>query len=150
MSGKSCGLFTLCLLAGVGIAARDAAAGEPNPVIAIRVENARGLDGVNLLKAQQLTTEIYERAGVTLDWTSENRTPGRSLTTRADDDGDGAGGHRSGINGGCSQPGRWHARDDRIHLHRPGDVVCRSISGGRRVRPRVRIGARDRTLASPA
>ena len=80
MSKHSCGLFTPCLLAVVAIAPRAAAAGEPNPVIAIRVENARGLDGVNLLKAQQITTEIYERAGVTLDWTSENRTPGRSLT----------------------------------------------------------------------
>ena len=78
MSKHSCGLFTLFLLAG--IAARDAAAGQPNPVIAIRVEMANALDGVNLLKAQQLTTAIYEHAGVTLDWTEDAAAPGRSLT----------------------------------------------------------------------
>jgi hypothetical protein len=76
MSKHSCGLFTLFLLAVAG----NAAAAEPNPVIAIRVEIASALDGVNLLRAQQLTTEIYERAGVTLDWTSDSATSGRSLT----------------------------------------------------------------------
>jgi hypothetical protein len=80
MSRSSCGLFTLCLLVGVGITPRDAAAGEPNPVIAIRVEMANALEGVNLLKAQHLTTAIYERAGVMLDWTGGAATPGRSLT----------------------------------------------------------------------
>ena len=80
MSKHSCGLFTLFLLVGVVFAPRDAAAADPNPVISIRVEIASGLDGVNLLKAQQLTSEIYERAGVTLDWTGDTTTPGRSLT----------------------------------------------------------------------
>lgn len=80
MSRNSFGLFTFCLLAAVGIAPRDAIAGEPNPIIAIKVEMANALDGVNLLKAQRLTAAIYERAGVTLDWTSDNAMPGRSLT----------------------------------------------------------------------
>jgi hypothetical protein len=56
MSRNASGLFTLCLLASVAIAPRGAAAGEP------------------------LTTAIYERAGVTLDWTSHTAAPGRSLT----------------------------------------------------------------------
>ena len=80
MSRNTCGLFTLCLLAGVGIAPGDAAAGEPNPVIGIRVEIASALDGVNLLRAEQLTTEIYEHAGVTLDWTADTAPSARSLT----------------------------------------------------------------------
>ena len=80
MSRSSSRLFTLCLLVGVGIAPRDATAGEPNPVIAIRVEIANVPKGVNLLKAQHLTTVIYERAGVTLHWTEDTAAPGRSLT----------------------------------------------------------------------
>ena len=131
MSRKSCGLFTLCLLAGVGIAPRDAAAGEPNPVIAIRVENANALDGVNLLKAQQLTTEIYEQAGVTLDWTSRHRGVRSIAHHRADDHRHRAGRPCPRGDGRCPKPWRRLARDDGLHLHRPGDVVRGSASGGR-------------------
>jgi hypothetical protein len=80
MSRNSYGLLTLFLLAGAGIAPRDAAAAEPNPVISIRVEIANGLDSANLLRAQQLITGIYEQAGVTLDWTGVTAPSGRSLT----------------------------------------------------------------------
>ena len=47
MSRKSCGLFTLCLLAGVGIAPRDAAAGEPRIAL---VEGAGGIGKTSLLR----------------------------------------------------------------------------------------------------
>lgn len=70
MSRNACGLITLFLLAGA----------EPNPVISIRIVVASALDGVSLPRAQQLTSEIYERAGVTLDWTADTTAPGRSLT----------------------------------------------------------------------
>ena len=80
MSRNACGLLTLLLLAGAGITPCNAAAADPNPVISIRIDIASTLDGVSLLRAQQLTSEIYERAGVTLDWTADTTTPGRSLT----------------------------------------------------------------------
>jgi hypothetical protein len=80
MSRNSCGLFTLCLLAGAWIAPLEAQADDPDPIIEVRVEMSRALDGINLLRAQQLTTEIYEQAGVTLVWTTEAATPGRSLS----------------------------------------------------------------------
>ena len=80
MSRNRCGLFTLCLLVGMAIAARDAEADEPNPVIAIRIEIGKALNGVNLPRAQQLATKIYEQAGVTLDWTGRPTTPNRTLT----------------------------------------------------------------------
>ena len=79
MSRNACGLFTLCLLAGVASAPCDAAA-QPNPVIVIRVEIANALNGVNLIRAQQLTAAIYEQAGVMLDWTTDAAASSRSLT----------------------------------------------------------------------
>ena len=79
MSRNACGLWTLCLLAGVAIAPCDAAA-QPNPVIVIRVEVANALDSLHLAKAQRLSGAIYERAGVTLDWTGDAAPPNRLLT----------------------------------------------------------------------
>jgi len=80
MSRNVCGLLTLCLLAVVGIAPRDATAGEPNPIIVIRIEIRNALAGVSLFRAQQLATEIYQQAGVTLDWTTDAAISSRSLT----------------------------------------------------------------------
>ena len=60
---------------------REARAAEPNPVVAIRTKNAVGLTGLNLARAQELTTEIYAEAGVTLRWTTdETSTAHRTLT----------------------------------------------------------------------
>lgn len=79
MSRHSCGLFTLCVLAAVGISPHATDANESDPVISIRVEVSGALDGVNLHRAQQLTTAIYQQAGVALDWTTHTAPPARSL-----------------------------------------------------------------------
>ena len=79
MSSNSWALFTVTCLV-VGLQPHVAAAAEPNPVIAIRIENPNVLDGVNLRRAQELVSEIYEQAGVTLDW-SEGTAPERRRLT---------------------------------------------------------------------
>jgi hypothetical protein len=75
-------LFTLCVLVAVGIGqSREAEAGEPNPIIAIRVEDSKGLAGLGLVGAQELATKIYQEAGVTLRWTIDKTTlADRTLT----------------------------------------------------------------------
>jgi hypothetical protein len=59
----------------------EAGAAEPNPIVAIRLENPNGLAAPSLVRAQELATEIYERAGVTLRWNiDETPHPDRMLT----------------------------------------------------------------------
>ena len=73
--------LAMSVVADVGIGLREAEASQPNPVIAIKVENAHGLDGVNLLRVQELTTGIYAQAGVTLQWITDEASPtSRTLT----------------------------------------------------------------------
>lgn len=77
MSKNSWALLTItCLAVGPHVAA----AAEPNPLMVIRVENANGWGGVNLRRAQELATGIYEQAGVTLDWSEGAAPAGRTLT----------------------------------------------------------------------
>ena len=78
MARTSWTLLAICVAAGVG-KGFAAEAAEPNPVVAIRVEGASGT-AVNLVRAQQLATEIYEQAGVTLDWSEGTSPAGRTLT----------------------------------------------------------------------
>jgi hypothetical protein len=79
MSRKSSALFTIILLVAAPGPTVTAAA-EPNPLLAINVENVNGWKGVNLHRAQKLATEIYEQAGVTLDWSGGAAPAGRTLT----------------------------------------------------------------------
>jgi len=79
MSRKSWALLTITCLA-VGLGPPVTAAAEPNPLLAIKVENVNGWNGVNLRRAQELATEIYEQAGVTLDWSGGAAPEGRTLT----------------------------------------------------------------------
>ena len=79
MSRKPWVLLAFCVVASVGMTAAAEAA-EPNPVITIKVENASGWSGVNLRRAQELATGIYEQAGVTLDWSDNAAPAGRTLT----------------------------------------------------------------------
>jgi hypothetical protein len=78
MSKHSWALFTITCLA-VGFRPHGAAA-EPSPIIAIKVENPNGWGGVNLRRAKEIATGIYEQAGVTLDWSDNTAPSGRSLT----------------------------------------------------------------------
>jgi hypothetical protein len=82
MSRNSCGLLTICFLVTAGIGQRcEAEAAEPNPIIAIRVEDPNGLAGPGLVRAQELASDIYQRAGVTLRWTTDETTlADRTLT----------------------------------------------------------------------
>ena len=79
MSRKSSAVLTIILLAAVHGPTVTAAA-EPNPLLSIKVENVNGWNGVNLHRAQELAAEIYERAGVTLDWSGAATPTGRTLT----------------------------------------------------------------------
>ena len=78
MARTSWALLAICVAAGVGNGLAAEAA-EPNPVVAIRVEGVSGT-AVNLVRAQQLATEIYEQAGVKLDWSEGTSPAGRTLT----------------------------------------------------------------------
>jgi hypothetical protein len=82
MSRNSWGLSTICFLVAAGIGQRcEAEAAEPNPIIAIRVEDPNGLAGPALVRAEELATEIYREAGVTLRWTIDETTlADRTLT----------------------------------------------------------------------
>jgi hypothetical protein len=82
MSRNSWGLLTICFLVAAGIVHRcEAGAAEPNPIIAIRVEDPSALAGPGLVRAQELATDIYQQAGVTLRWTLDGTAqPDRVLT----------------------------------------------------------------------
>jgi hypothetical protein len=77
MSRNSWALLTITCLAG---ALPAATAAEQNPLVVIRVENANGWGAVNLRRAQELATDIYGQAGVTLDWSEEAAPGSRNLT----------------------------------------------------------------------
>lgn len=78
MSKNSWALLTITCLA-VGFLP-VAAASQPNPLVVTKVENAQGWSGVNLRRAQELASGIYEQAGVTLEWSEAAATVGRNLT----------------------------------------------------------------------
>jgi hypothetical protein len=82
MSRTSWGLFTMCFLVAAGMGQhREAEAAEPNPIIDISVEDPSALAGSGLVRAQQLATEIYQRAGITLRWSRDETTESdRALT----------------------------------------------------------------------
>jgi hypothetical protein len=82
MSRNSWALFTTCFLVAAGIGQRrEAEAFEPNPIIAIRVEDPSGLAGPDLARAEELVSKIYQHAGVTLRWTIDETTKSdRTLT----------------------------------------------------------------------
>ena len=79
MSRKPWALLTITCLS-VGPVALVATAAEPNPLVAIKVENVNGWNGVNVRRALELATEIYQQAGVTLDWSGGAPPEGRGLT----------------------------------------------------------------------
>jgi hypothetical protein len=82
MSRSSWRLLTICFLVAAGIGqSRGAEAAEPNPIIAIRVEDPSALAGPGFVRAQELATKIYQEAGVTLRWTVDETTKAdRTLT----------------------------------------------------------------------
>lgn len=82
MSRNSWELLTICLLVAAGMGqSRGAEAAEPDPIIAIRMEDPDGLAGTGLVRAQELATKIYREAGVTLQWTVDETTNAdRTLT----------------------------------------------------------------------
>jgi hypothetical protein len=82
MSSNSWGVLAICFLVAAGNGQRcEAEASEPNPIIAIRVEDPNGLTDPGLVRAQALATDIYQRAGVTLRWTIDETTlADRTLT----------------------------------------------------------------------
>ena len=83
---------------GHGKLAARGPGGRAQPVVAIRTKNAVGLTGLNLARAQELTTEIYAEAGVTLRWTTGRDVNGTSNSHYHPDD------HRHGATG-ASLPG---------------------------------------------
>jgi hypothetical protein len=82
MSRNSWGLLAVCLLVAAGMGQRcEAQASDPDPIIVISVEDPNGLAGPGLVRAQELATKIYKKAGVTLRWIAEDTTNAdRTLT----------------------------------------------------------------------
>lgn len=72
----------MCVPVATGAGQRcEAGTADVNPVVVVRVEDPRGLAGPPLVRAQKLATAVYQRAGVTLQWTLEGTTqPDRVLT----------------------------------------------------------------------
>lgn len=62
------------LAAGLGFTQPIARAADPNPTIAIRVDDPNGSVTASLLRAQAIATDIYRQAGVTLQWTVDETT----------------------------------------------------------------------------
>ncbi len=81
MSRNTWGLLTTCLLVAAWNGPPCQAADEPNPIVAIKVENSRELAAQDLTRAQELMTHIYQQAGVTVRWAIDETTkPDRTLT----------------------------------------------------------------------
>ena len=74
MSKHSWQFATIVLAAGLGLTQSFAYADEPNPTIAIRVDDPNGSVTASLLRAQAIATDIYRQAGVTLQWTVDETT----------------------------------------------------------------------------
>ena len=74
-------MIPLCCLITADMGRRcEAGASEPDPVIAIVVEDPNGVAGSDLVSAQGLATKIYQQAGVTLRWTVDETKADRTLT----------------------------------------------------------------------
>jgi hypothetical protein len=81
MSGQHWGRLAVGLIAIVGNSPNEASAAEPDPIVTIRMENGNAVAGVNVKRAQVLTSEIYAQAGVTLRWmTDDGVSADRTLT----------------------------------------------------------------------
>lgn len=72
----------MCVPVATGAGQRcERGTADVNPVVVVRVDDPRGLAGPPLMRAQKLATAVYQRAGVTLQWTLEGTTqPDRVLT----------------------------------------------------------------------
>jgi hypothetical protein len=72
------GGWALVVAAGV---APSAAATPADPVVVVQIEDAVGVDARSLAWAQELATDIYTQAGVSLRWTADGvEEPDRRLT----------------------------------------------------------------------
>jgi hypothetical protein len=81
MARNTRALFTVCCLTAAGPALPcEANVGDADPIVMVRVENPQGLEAPGLDRAQELATEIYKRAGVSLRWTPDETMPDRTLT----------------------------------------------------------------------
>ena len=74
MSKHSWQFATIVLAAGFGFTQPIAQAADPNPTIAIRVDDPNGSVTASLPRAQAIATDIYRQAGVTLQWTVDETT----------------------------------------------------------------------------
>jgi hypothetical protein len=88
MARNSWQVTAVVLAGGLGFAQPIAQAADPNPLIAIRVDDPSGSFTASLPRAQAIATDIYRQAGVTLQWTvdestSVNRTLKVVITTSA-------------------------------------------------------------------
>lgn len=138
-------LFTVCFLAGAGIAERrEAEAFDPNPIIAINVQDPNGLAGPGLVHAKELASEIYEQVGVRLRWSIDETTKSdRTLTVVLATSVTSPAGVSLDSMGVAPSPGDG-TRGTTACLHRQGDGVRFIPPHCREVRARVRIGPRDR------
>jgi hypothetical protein len=88
MARNSWQVTSVVLAAGLAFTQSIAQATDPDPVIAIRVDDPNGSVTASLPRAQAIATDIYRQAGVTLQWavdesTSANRTLMVIMTTSA-------------------------------------------------------------------
>lgn len=74
MARNSWQVTAVVLAAGLGFTQPIAQAADPNPTIAIRVDDPNGSITESLPRAQALATDIYREAGVTLQWTVDKTT----------------------------------------------------------------------------
>lgn len=74
MARNSWQVTAVLLAAGLGGTQPIAQAADPNPTIAIRVDDPNGSVTTSLLRAQAIATDIYKQAGVTLQWTVDETT----------------------------------------------------------------------------
>ena len=125
MPRNSWRLLTICFLVAAGIGQRRGAeAAEPNPIIAIRMEDPDGLADTRLVRAQKLATKIYQEAGVTLRWTVDETTKAdRTLTVVLTTSTTAPSGLTSDSMGVAPSPGDGTRGTTGLCLHRPSDDV---------------------------
>ena len=81
MARNSWQLTAVALAAGLGFTQPIAQAADPNPTIAIRVDDPNGSVTASLPRAKSIASDIYSQAGVTLQWTiDDTTTANRTLT----------------------------------------------------------------------
>ena len=106
MSKHSWQVAMVALTAGLGLTPSSAHSDDPNPIIAIEVDDRTGSFTARLPRAKSIASDIYRQAGVALQWSAGDETVvDRTLTVVITDSTSMSGRFAPGAMGVAPSPG---------------------------------------------